>query len=282
MSAELMGWALKQDIPPVPRLVFIAICDQISDQPGKEKFWGSQAWLAEKLHMSERAIRGHLKTLEDQGWIKREKRDKEAGEYKTDLISICTQRQEPAAGKKTSNPAARNGRVQRQEPAAKNLTENLKENLSSSSADAPTPRFEEFWVKSWKKERLQNKNESKSDAEKAWRKLNAKEKHQAFEFAPAFQRLAQQENGKDCPMLHCVRYLRQKRWEGLAEASDSGGAGAGYITLKNTDPGYWEWVDHLERKTGDPYIRSTFEIGGEYFDRMIVESQFPPEKRVPA
>lgn len=134
MSAELMAWALRQDIGPAPKIVLIAICDQVSDQPGKEYFWGSQEWLATKIHSNPRSVRGHLATLEKDGWIHRIKR-KENGEYTTDAIYVCQQRQEVADGKKTSSPAASSSPHQRQELARKNLTENLTENLKPATDD---------------------------------------------------------------------------------------------------------------------------------------------------
>ena len=135
-----MGWALEQPIAPVPKLVLVAICDVISDQPGHEAMYGGQNWLAEKLDMGERSIRRHLDTLERDGWIRREKRKMQGGEYQTDLVFVNHQRPEVADGQKCHSPAATNGHDQRPEVAAKTINKPLDRPLERR---APNLGFED-------------------------------------------------------------------------------------------------------------------------------------------
>lgn len=57
---------------------------------------------------------------------------------------------------------------------------------------------------------------SKSEAFTAWQKLGSEEHEAAIAALPAFRAYTSKQ-GPDYRMLHAVRYLRQRRWEGFTE-----------------------------------------------------------------
>lgn len=264
MSGKLMAWALEQDIGPAPKIVLVAICDLINDQPGHEYFWGSQEWLAEKIHSNERSVRGHLKTLEDNGWIRREKR-KIQGRATTDAIYVCVQRQEVADGKKPSSPAASFGSDQRQEVADNTLKDSLKENL--------TPSFDDL-EEEWKKLGLTPKTESFAKAVKVWHMLTDEEKQQAIAGCKPFQQQYRRENRNDIKMLGLFRYLDEKRFKDFCEQSK---LPEGTMFVRRGEEGWDEWVEHKVAESGNPMGRRLYLPGGQFADMpMLVTSQYPP------
>lgn len=212
MSIDLISRALRADLKPAPKIVLIAICDQISDQPGKDVFWGSQQWLGGKINMSERQVRQHLKYLEDEGWITRSKRTKSSGAYDTDHIGLVDgcfdQRRKPAdgdtSGGKASDPAAENGPDQRRKPAAKNLTENLNENS--------VPGIEDFWA-AWTGLGLQGEGDSIIQCSDAWSLLDDESKRMACLAAPLFQKDFRKRAAPDISMLGSRRFLGERRFD---------------------------------------------------------------------
>lgn len=129
MSITLIDWALSEPIPPAPKLLLVAICDKISDEPGHEYFWGSQKYLAQKLNIGDRQVRNHMKTLEKLGYIRREKRTTSSGTYQTDAIYVDT------SGRKL--PLEENGQNQRKKTSTNTLEDPLANNKPAKKVSVP-------------------------------------------------------------------------------------------------------------------------------------------------
>ena len=85
MSIKLMSKAWDLAIPQGQKFVLIALCDHANDDG---VCYPSQNKLAEKCSMSDRAIINHIKWLEQQGFIRKERRQSSQRRY-SDLYQIC-------------------------------------------------------------------------------------------------------------------------------------------------------------------------------------------------
>lgn len=85
MSIKLMSKAWDLAIPQGQKFVLIALCDHANDDG---VCYPSQNKLAEKCSMSDRAIINHIKWLEQQGFISKERRQSSQRRY-SDLYQIC-------------------------------------------------------------------------------------------------------------------------------------------------------------------------------------------------
>lgn len=85
MSIKLMSKAWDLAIPQGQKFVLIALCDHANDDG---VCYPSQNKLAEKCSMSDRAVINHIKWLEQQGFISKERRQSSQRRY-SDLYQIC-------------------------------------------------------------------------------------------------------------------------------------------------------------------------------------------------
>ena len=82
MSVQALTWAFKQEITPAGlKFILVALANYASDDG---YCYPSQKKLGELTGQSERAVRGHLATLERRGFIAREERRKEDGTRNSD------------------------------------------------------------------------------------------------------------------------------------------------------------------------------------------------------
>ena len=83
--------------------------------------------------------------------------------------------------------------------------------LAESKIGKYTSEFEGFWSSF-----PETKGTSKKDAFGAWKKLSADDRKQAAEMVSAYR---QSIEGKDHRAIHAVRYLKQRRFETLADSN---------------------------------------------------------------
>jgi DNA-binding MarR family transcriptional regulator len=81
VSMELMIWAFKQDVPPSPKLVLLALADHANGATGL--CIPGQNTLAQQCNMSVRSVQRHLDTLEELGFIARQTRMRGEGRGRT-------------------------------------------------------------------------------------------------------------------------------------------------------------------------------------------------------
>lgn len=86
MSNFALTWAWRQAVEPSgAKFVLVALAD-FADEAGI--CWPSQATLASNTGQSERTVRGHVRLLEDGGWIVREQGQLPNGRYASDIYRL--------------------------------------------------------------------------------------------------------------------------------------------------------------------------------------------------
>jgi len=86
VSIQAVGWALKQNVSSSgAKFVLVALANY-ADEEGR--CWPSQKQLAADTCQGERTVRRHLDTLEREGFIKREHRNRPDGTYASDVYLI--------------------------------------------------------------------------------------------------------------------------------------------------------------------------------------------------
>lgn len=100
MSIQLMSSVWKTKMKPIEKLVFLALADNANDDG---VCWPSVSTIASKSCLSERTVQDNLKSLEDQGLIKRNYRSGRSTYYTVTDPRICRTPQEmhPAGGAPT-------------------------------------------------------------------------------------------------------------------------------------------------------------------------------------
>ncbi len=141
----------------------------------------------------------------------------------------------------------------------------------------PPPAFKAFW-KRWKgpvEGRLANANEGKHEAEVVWKRLSAKDQRLAHEWGPHFQKEFRKANGTDCSMLHCCRYLSKKRFLNYEDEEPQNVT----LVLKDTDPGYAAWVEHMRLHHENSQAYTLYIKGGMFHNKLRAPTPFPPEEK---
>lgn len=143
MSGKLVGWALDQEIePPARKLVLVAICDVVSDEPGYETFLGSQEWLAKRVGIKPRQLRNHLRPLATDGYIVEFERRNSAGHQLTNgirVLAVVDYRRAEQYDVGRFDPSTTSSEIQRQsvatcdrQPVADKTIERKKDSLGPS------------------------------------------------------------------------------------------------------------------------------------------------------
>lgn len=117
MSVQALTWAFKQPITPAGlKFVLVALANYASEDG---YCYPSQHTLSELTGQSERAVRGHLATLERRGFIRREQRRKAVGTRNSDgFFLIWSNRQNlPVDGNQPADSAEPTGRICQEQPA---------------------------------------------------------------------------------------------------------------------------------------------------------------------
>lgn len=87
MSARATGWALEQPLPPVTKLVLIALADECR-RNGTTCF-PARRTLSECVGIKPRALSNHLAKLEEKGYIYREDRHRDNGSRTSTLYHLA-------------------------------------------------------------------------------------------------------------------------------------------------------------------------------------------------
>ncbi|MDK4545161.1 helix-turn-helix domain-containing protein [Kingella kingae] len=124
MSIKLMSKAWDLAIPQGQKFVLIALCDHANDDG---VCYPSQNKLAEKCSMSDRAVLNHIKWLEQQGFISKERRQSSQRRY-SDLYQIFL---EPA-NSAPANSAPANSAPANSAPEPENFAPTEPENSAGS------------------------------------------------------------------------------------------------------------------------------------------------------
>ena len=86
MSLDALSWAFNLDLPNSGAKLTLLALANFSDEKGEA--YPSQRAISEKTSLSERAIRGHLATLEQLGIISRVSRKRSNGSYTSDRFKL--------------------------------------------------------------------------------------------------------------------------------------------------------------------------------------------------
>jgi DNA-binding transcriptional ArsR family regulator len=77
VSAKATGWALDQELPPVTKLVLVALADEC--RRDSTVSWPGRARLAKCVGISERQVSRHVRELEKRNLVRREERRRDNG-----------------------------------------------------------------------------------------------------------------------------------------------------------------------------------------------------------
>jgi len=90
MSIQAVAWAIRQRVGSPTGKVLLMCLANYADENGE--CWPSQATISAEAELGERAARDWLKTLEDRGFIERQRRNRSDGSRTSDLIRLCLNR----------------------------------------------------------------------------------------------------------------------------------------------------------------------------------------------
>lgn len=90
MSIQAVAWAIRQRVGSPTGKVLLMCLANYADESGE--CWPSQGTMSAEAELGERATRDWLKTLEDQGFIERQRRHRGDGSRTSDLIRLCLNR----------------------------------------------------------------------------------------------------------------------------------------------------------------------------------------------
>ncbi len=86
MSIDLVAAALWLDMEPSKKLVLVALCDRADLKTGK--CWPGRDELAIRTSLSQKTITAHLRTLEDEEWVKSKRGNYRRGETTTRWVRV--------------------------------------------------------------------------------------------------------------------------------------------------------------------------------------------------
>ena len=93
MSFQAVTWAMKQDISPAGRKFTLVMLASYADADGT--CFPGQNRLGKDTSQSDRTVRSHLASLEAEGFIKRERRQRQDGSRTSDRCLICFEEIQP-------------------------------------------------------------------------------------------------------------------------------------------------------------------------------------------
>lgn len=86
MSIQALKWAFDQRIPTIPKFVLVVLGDYADE---RHSCFPGQKHIAETVGASESSVRRALKTLEDEGYIQRERRTRDNGSRTSDRYVLA-------------------------------------------------------------------------------------------------------------------------------------------------------------------------------------------------
>lgn len=102
MSIKLMTAAWDLNMPHGPKFVLLSLCDQANDAG---ECFPSIETIAQRCSMGERTVQGHVKALEDAGFLARSERLGRSTIYKLNPRKICTPADSAPPQKTAETPA---------------------------------------------------------------------------------------------------------------------------------------------------------------------------------
>lgn len=138
-----MTWAFEQTLKPAHKLVLLALADFADEH---QNCWPGQQTIAEKASVSERTLRRILSELEDDGYIKRARRNTQTGfrtsdSYHLEILPAESAGRTPPTGQKSA-PTGQLRTTNR--PTVAGTGEPSVEPSVKESLSAPNG-FDEFW-----------------------------------------------------------------------------------------------------------------------------------------
>jgi DNA-binding transcriptional ArsR family regulator len=168
MSIKLMTAAWDLNMPHGPKFVLLSLCDQANDAG---ECFPSIETIAQRCSMGERTVQGHVKALEDAGFLARSERLGRSTIYKLNPRKICTHAdsappQKTAETPADSAPAPADSAPAPADSAPITITKPSpnQETNQTSHADQSAGLFDDFWV-------AYPKKIGKQAAEKAFAKV---------------------------------------------------------------------------------------------------------------
>lgn len=101
MSNEAEKWAWEQRLPPVRKLVLVAIAKHVNHLKSRDHCWPNLATLADECGIERRSVRRHVAELEIAGLLRRDPRERSNRSQTSNLIVLLMDtpgRQRPASG----------------------------------------------------------------------------------------------------------------------------------------------------------------------------------------
>lgn len=86
MSIRALKWAFDQKLPTIPKFVLVVLGDYADE---RHSCYPGQKHIAEMIGSSESSVRRSLKTLEDEGYIQRERRTRDNGSRTSDRYVLA-------------------------------------------------------------------------------------------------------------------------------------------------------------------------------------------------
>lgn len=267
MSVSAINYVFALPIKSSPqKLVLLAIANRISDDTGR--CFPGQALLADECTMSERQVREHLASLQDEGrinrfyrhngnegrtsdeyeivgfldWNKRGKADarKAAGGGNPPVAEKGERNRRKKVSVTGGNPPGnpkRNPKIEEEISAKENLAPVCDEISKPSKRGKPADHgqtFSTFWALYRNAcKTVGGSSGSMSEAAKAFAKRNDRAQKIAIEMIEAFAADCAEDNGgRGRAMLHAVRYLSRDWPEQLFEAQQEGKIAANETEIK--------------------------------------------------
>ena len=89
MSVQAQTWAYEQQLPLIPKFLLVTLANWANQHSSIEhSCWPGQETLASQLGVTDRSVRKWLKWLEDEGFIRREHRQRTDGSRTSDHIYL--------------------------------------------------------------------------------------------------------------------------------------------------------------------------------------------------
>lgn len=208
MSIKIMSAVFEGDLPPVKRLVMLALADHADDEG---LCYPSINRLCKRTGLSERAVQKHVKELEVLGYLSRGMNEGKRG---VNTYLLTPARRAPPHDVHPARRAPLPPHDVHPTPARR-APEPSRTIIEPSNKDqsSPDPSFSEFW------ERWPLRRQGKQKAETAFRRLSKQNKRRAIDEAQEWAKRWRQAYPK-ANDIHPSSYLNGKRWEDEFEAAD--------------------------------------------------------------
>jgi hypothetical protein len=267
---------IKSSLPATTRHVLLTISCFMNELG--DGCYPTQEQIAEATGLSIRAVREHVDTAVEAGWLTRQEHGFKGQKWRNyEYAAAWPETQhvdkgaEPGAG--PSDEGAARG-SEGAEPGAGKVRHHVpptSPSLSNTSPPSALTRADggEFNIL-WEAWPAQHRPDNRSAAQALFEKLSADERRQAVHYASAHHR--RQILRKERPLM--VPYLKRRLFEELHGAPPIDEAGDFVITPER--PEWGEWLGDIRRRYGEPGVRSILKC------KQVRQPRRWPEKQVEA